>query len=292
MAKYSVIYNPLAGNGRGKEEAERLGDILKGDEVSYTDMTKISDYAEFVSGLEPDERLLVAGGDGTLNRFINDTDKLLFPCDVYYYAAGSGNDFWHDLGRKKGDGPVCVNKYIQNLPTAEVNGKQFKVLNGVGYGIDGYCCEVGDRMREESVKKINYTSIAIKGLLFYYHPANAVITVDGVRYTYEKVWLAPMMNGRYYGGGMMPTPNQNRLGDGNVSVMVMYNAGKLRTLKMFPSVFSGEHVEYKKHVVVHSGRSITVEYDRPTPLQIDGETIPNIIKCSLTAAEVPAPMMQ
>lgn len=91
---------------------------------------------------------------------------------------------------------------------------------------------------------------------------------------------------------MMPTPNQNRLGDGNVSVMVMYNAGKLRTLKMFPSVFSGEHVEYKKHVVVHSGRSITVEYDRPTPLQIDGETIPNIIKCSLTAAEVPAPMMQ
>lgn len=43
MAKYSVIYNPLAGNGRGKEEAERLGDILKGDEVSYTDMTKISD---------------------------------------------------------------------------------------------------------------------------------------------------------------------------------------------------------------------------------------------------------
>ena len=53
MAKYSVIYNPLAGNGRGREEAERLGDILKGDEVSYTDMTKISDYAEFVSGLEP-----------------------------------------------------------------------------------------------------------------------------------------------------------------------------------------------------------------------------------------------
>ena len=86
MAKYSVIYNPLAGNGRGKEEAERLGDILKGDEVAYTDMTKISDYAEFVSGLEPDERLLVAGGDGTLNRFINDTDKLSLRSGIRLYA--------------------------------------------------------------------------------------------------------------------------------------------------------------------------------------------------------------
>ncbi len=48
------------------------------------------------------------------------------------------------------------------------------------------------------------TAIAIKGLLFHYRPTNAVITVDGVTHTYKKVWLVPTMNGRYYGGGMMP----------------------------------------------------------------------------------------
>ena len=75
-----------------------------------------------------------------------------------------------------------------------MNGKKYKFINGIGYGIDGYCCEVGDKMREEAVKDINYTSIAIKGLLFHYHPTNATVTVDGRKHTYKKVWLAPTMN--------------------------------------------------------------------------------------------------
>lgn len=67
-----------------------------------------------------------------------------------------------------------------------------------------------------------YTSIAINGLLFHYKPTNAVVTVDGEMHTYHHVWLAPTMNGRYYGGGMMPTPAQRRLNpDGTISTMVM-----------------------------------------------------------------------
>ena len=37
---------------------------------------------------------------------------------------------------------------------------------------------------------------------------------------------------------MMPTPNQDRLNaDGTVSTMVMFGAGKLKTLAVFPSIF-------------------------------------------------------
>lgn len=81
---------------------------------------------------------------------------------------------------------------------------------------------------------MNYTAIAIKGLLFHYKPTNAVVTVDGETHSYRKVWLAPTMDGRFYGGGMMPTPGQNRLSpDGTVSTMVMFGAGKLKTLMVF-----------------------------------------------------------
>lgn len=63
-----------------------------------------------------------------------------------------------------------------------------------------------------------YTAIAINGLLFHYKPINAVVTVDGETHTYHHVWLAPTMNGHYYGGGMMPTPAQRRLNpDGTIS---------------------------------------------------------------------------
>ena len=291
MPRYHVLYNPHAGNGHGTEDTMKLKDIMKDAELVFCDMTTIESYKTFFASLAEDDRVIVAGGDGTLNRFINDTDGLSLCHDVYYYATGSGNDFWHDLGFQKGDPPVCVNDYIKDLPVATVNGKSYRVLNGVGYGIDGYCCEVGDKLRNIPGKKINYTSIAIKGLLFHFHPVNATVTVDGVKHTYRKVWLAPTMHGRFYGGGMMPTPAQDRKNtDGTVSTMVMYKTGKLRTLMIFPSIFTGKHIEHTKSVAVLSGHEITVEFDRPTALQIDGETILGVTSCSVCAkAGKPAP---
>ena len=40
----------------------------------------------------------MTGGDGTLNRFINDTIPLRTDCGIYYFATGSGNDFLADIG--------------------------------------------------------------------------------------------------------------------------------------------------------------------------------------------------
>ena len=109
-------------------------------------------------------------------------------------------------------------------------------------------------------------------MLFHYKPTDATVTVDGVKHNFKRVWLAPTMNGKFYGGGMMPTPNQDRTG-GKLSVMVYHNLGKLKALMVFPSIFKGEHVKHKNNIAILEGREITVEFDRPTPLQIDGETI-------------------
>jgi len=84
------------------------------------------------------------------------------------------------------------------------------------------------------------------------------------------------MNGKYYGGGMIPTPNQKRLGkngEKKLSVMIFHDSSKLKTLMIFPSIFKGEHVKNVKYVTVLEGKDITVEFDEPRPLQIDGETI-------------------
>ena len=177
---------------------------------------------------------------------------------------------------------TCMYFAVDSLPL--MYGVRF--LNGIGYGIDGYCCEKGDELRGNGNGEVNYTAIAIKGLLFHYKPTGATITVDGVEHRFEKVWLAPTMIGRYYGGGMMPTPEQDRLnGDGAVSVMVYYGSGKLKSLAVFPSIFKGEHIKHSEMVAVLSGRNITVCFDEPRPLQIDGETVPGVREYSVTACE-------
>ena len=282
MAKYNVLYNPLAGNGKGENAAKKLKELLNGDELTFTDMTKVSDYRALFASMPEDERVIVSGGDGTLNRFINDTEEVAFANPVYYYATGSGNDFLKDIGGNVGDKPVCIDKYLKALPTVDVKGKSYRFINGIGYGIDGYCCEVGDKLRETSDKPINYAGIAIKGLLFHYHPTSATVIVDGVEHKYKKVWLAPTMNGRYYGGGMIPTPKQDRLNkEHTVSVMVYYGSGTIKSLAVFPSIFKGEQVNPRETVEVLSGKEITVRFDSPAALQVDGETIIGVTEYSV-----------
>ena len=282
MAKGYVIYNPLAGNGTTEEEVRLLEAVLD-DDLAYYDMTKITNYAALLSGMEKDDYIIIAGGDGTLNRFVNSTQEIEILQEILYYPVGSGNDFARDFRKDAFSNPFRVTAYLKELPSVTVKGKTYRFINGVGFGLDGYCCQVGDECRNSSRKKINYTGIAVKGLLFCFSPRNAKVTVDRRVETYEKVWIAPTMHGRYYGGGMIPAPEQSR-DSGKLSVMLFHGAGRFRTLCVFPGIFKGKHIKHGSIVAVHTGHEITVEFDRPTPLQIDGETIPDVTKYTARSA--------
>jgi diacylglycerol kinase family enzyme len=275
--KYYVLYNAMAGHGKAEEIARSLEGKLEGEIAGFADMTKITNYSAFLSD-KSDCALVICGGDGTLNRFVNDAGETIANSEIYYCAAGSGNDFLRDIGAAAGD-VVRITDQLKDLPICEVNGKTYRFINGVGYGIDGYCCEEGDKLRAAGETDINYTSIAIKGLLFHYKPTNAIVTVDGVKHTYKKVWIAPTMHGRYYGGGMMPTPAQVRNnGEGKLSILIFHRSSKLGTLMIFPSLFKGEHLKNTKYTEVLCGNEITVEFDSPAPLQVDGETVVGVMK--------------
>lgn len=275
---YYVLYNPHSNNEKGLEAVQEAKEKLSADTPFY-DMTKIDNYGKFFETIPADGKILIIGGDGTLNHFINDVSKLNITHEIYYKAGGTGNDVLKDVKEAKASDFVKINKYLEDLPTVYVNGKESLFLNGIGYGIDGYCCEVGDKLRLKSTKPVNYTSIAIKGLLFHYKTTKAVITVDGKRYEFKNVWLAPTMNGHFYGGGMIPTPDQDRLAHPKqLSVMVYHCPNKLKALMIFPSIFKGEHVKHTEAVSIFTGKDITVEFDSPRALQIDGETVLGVTK--------------
>ena len=266
-----ILYNPLSGTCDEQAKLTAINEAYPNDS-KIIDITSVQSYAELFSSLDERDVIVLGGGDGTLNRFVNDTTGIDIKNDIYYLALGTGNDFLKDIGQS--DAPVLITKYLKNLPTVTVNSREYKFINNVGFGIDGYCCEVGDAKKAKGKANINYTSIAIKGLLFFHKPSNARVTVDGVVHEYKKVWIAPTMNGRYYGGGMMPTPAQDRLSaDGTLSVMIWHGSGKLKTLLSFPSLFKGEHTSKTDMIEILTGHEITVEFDRPCALQIDGETI-------------------
>ena len=83
------------------------------------------------------------------------------------------------------------------------------------------------------------------------------------------------MNGLYYGGGMMPCPQQDR-NSTEISCCAMHNCCSLKALMIFPSIFKGKHINKKKNITVMSADEIIVEFDSPRDVQIDGEVIRDV----------------
>jgi diacylglycerol kinase family enzyme len=271
-----VLFNLRAGNCYEEKIRPKLVEFFKTEEMIATNVVDVDDKRAFMEGLSSDDILVLVGGDGTLNRFVNAIDDKEYPFPIYCYAGGSGNDFVHDIADGNSDELVKINDYIHRLPKVYIKGNEYKFMNGIGFGIDDYCCEVGDKYKEKTGGKApNYTKIALKGLFGAFKTVKATVVVDdGEEEKYENVWMVPTMKGRYFGGGMKITPDQNRLDPEHLlSVAVVKSKWRLRILTIFPKIFKGDHVKYTKTITIRKCKSVTVTFDKPTALQVDGETV-------------------
>jgi len=269
--KVYILLNSKANNGQGITGKEEVYARIKekwGGNLIEKDLTSL-DVERFVSSLHPRNTVVLFGGDGTLNCFVNDLRGRPLPCPFFFSGGGTGNDFLRDVDEADKEEFVELNPHLCHLPVVEVNGKKRRFLNNVGFGIDGEVCVQAENEKAKGKKKISYSGLAIKLMLFHYKPTKARVTVDGEVHEYKHVWLATVMNGRYYGGGMKACPEQKR-GDKTISILVFTGRSRLHTLLVFKNIFTGTHVKSKlTHIL--SGHTIKVEYDAPRPLQIDGE---------------------
>ena len=276
-----LLLNPLANNSKGEQDARQWA-AENNVECEFTSLLDIKDMKAFFNGLKEDDEVILTGGDGTINRFANDVYGYEFKNPVYYVKCGSGNDFYRDNEHLAVDGKIDIRPMMKNLPLITVKGIQRRFVNGIGYGIDGETCRIGDIQRATSDKPVSYSNIAIKLLLGSYKLKKATVEVDGKVSTFENVWMASTMKGRFYGGGMMVAPDQDRFNeDGSVSVVTLYKKNRLVTLMRFPSLNKGEHVLKKDWVTVQTGHKVTVSFDQPCALQIDGDVIEDVLTYSV-----------
>lgn len=269
-----ILFNPCANNHDITAALEGVRAYAAGADTVEKDLTQVDVRAE-ICALGEQDRVLILGGDGTIMRLANALDGAQYSVPLYLWKSGTGNDFLRDVGKNEDTEPVLLNPYLVKLPCVEIKGKTYRYINGIGFGLDGMVCEVTDKLKEQGVQKIDYTMESIKLLLGGFKCPSGKVTVDGVTKSYKKIWLASAMHGKYYGGGMRVAPDQVRGGDA-LTCCVWHTTGRLVTLMHFPKIFSGEHVKYKKSIDVFSGKRITVEFDHPCALQIDGETVSDV----------------
>lgn len=259
------IYNRLATNKKPVIESEaKLLDAIG------------LDYKKLFSELGPEDDVVIVGGDMSINHFIRKISGYKINNNVYVRALGYGSDFVNDIGGKL-TSDVLLNPYIDKLPTAIIKGHRRPFINGIGFGLDGYCCGTGDFVKAKNPSaSINYTSIALKGLLYKFKPIHADIQIDGQKYEFDNVWIACAMKGRYFGGGMKIAPDQKRDNTDHLTVVVYTAETRLKALLGFPDVFKGTHVNNKELVKVFTGKKISMKFSDIGSAEIDGDTVTKV----------------
>lgn len=275
MGKYCVLYDPFLG-GRSFRPEVVAWSTLQG-EIVYQDITSV-DYETFIDtvNLAAEDKIIVCGDDGTLNRFVNEFYALVAKNNIYYYAVGSQTEFACDIGKQPGAEPTfLINRYLKELPSVAFGQLDRQFLTGIGFGLDSFVGETA-RQRVKDGKTANYKSLVRRAVL-QYKPGKVAVMVDGKLHVYEKTWLVAAMHGKSLWGGVPMAPNQDRMDKRKrLTVIVVHDIGKLKMLSILQSLFKGKHVNRKSAVDVLNGHSINVTSEHPNLLCVDGTLYPGI----------------
>lgn len=271
--RYHIIYRAADACETGFLRAQKLDTRIPRGETVYHELDSIRDYREFIAGLTVNEVIIVSGNDSTLSAFVNRIYPIETERGIYYYRSFYGRDFKDDVREDNNKPVVKLNGYLEYLPSVTVNGMRRFFINGIGFGADAQGLAKAIK-RVDPKETPDFTEYSARNALFCFKPVKAVITVDGKESVIDKVRMAPVLFGSRYNYGLLAAPEQKRLNpDRTVTLAVMHGCSGLRAYSEISSMGEPEYTPYSKIWSVFTGREITVRFDRPAMLQIDGEII-------------------
>lgn len=276
-----LIYNPLSRNNRTAKDQtkfiKKIKSCLPNDqEFLLQSVLDIKDVNSFIAKIVETDKVIIIGGDGTLNHIANSYNFDNYPYNnIYLFKYGTGNDFRRSFQSK--EPLINITTSLQHLPQITLNGKAIKFLNGAGLGLDGLISKYANVRKSKQA----YYKAALKAFRDI-KPYDLKVTSDNNTYEFQKVWMALFMNAPYIGGGMKVAPNINRF-DPYLDLVIISNISKLKILFLFPLIYCGKHLKLKKYVKVIRGKHFEVLADGCKFVQTDGETLENKTGFTITA---------
>jgi YegS/Rv2252/BmrU family lipid kinase len=303
---YYCIVNPSARSGKGQEIWEKLEKKFAEKGLEYKAVftkgpghaTKLSH--NITSGIKGKKdinlpiKLVVLGGDGTLNEVINgieDFDNTL----VGYIPIGSSNDFSRDLEYPKNKdlwidriiagncvrsldlGKLTYNSMSRETSRLHEDKIQSTRLFDVsaGMGFDAAVCEQAlssgtkNFLNKIGLGKLTYGSIALRQLFGAEKIPCEVILDNGETIKLRRfIFIAAMIH-HYEGGGFKFAPKAD-LSDGKFDLIYAGNMANLKMLFALPFTFIG-HFYWIKGLGHKRVQKVTIKADKPLWVHTDGE---------------------
>ena len=290
---YQIIINPASRSGRGaKIWSEQIEPALKESNAVY--QTYFSKKAGEVKQLaaqitaehkdDPDLKLIVLGGDGTVNEALQgiaDPSKVI----LGYIPTGSSNDLARDLNIPK-EPKAALDVILRDAAPRVMDLGRLTYLDedqpeesrlfavNCGIGFDAMHSPIKDTMNRIGLGKLTYLGIALKQLITARKVSCTLTLEDTVHNRQEDLSLprflfVTCMSHRYEGGGFMFCPSANDH-DGVLDLCSVGNISKGLVLLALPTAFFGKHY-FVKGINAHTATRMSITTSSPLWVHTDGE---------------------
>ena len=266
MGRALVIVNPRSRSGGGDlaPALERLH--AAGLDLMVESPERDALARQIAARCDAIDRVVVAGGDGTLNAAA--PALLACPRPLGILPVGTANDLARTLGIPR-DLEAAAEVITSGIPHAIdlgcVNGVLFFNAAHVGLG-----AELTRRLTP--VAKRRWGTLAYpRALLSAWRdrrPFPARIICDNERLRLHSLQIT-VGNGRFYGGGT-PVAEAARIDEGELILYSIPPQPPWQLVALLPRLRRGTHGDHPRVLLLH-GRDIRIETSRPMPITTDGE---------------------
>ena len=271
MKKVLFIYNPVSGTGVVRKKMFEIVQYYNNNECLVT-MCPVLKMNELKSeDFEGYDRVVVSGGDGTLNNFIGYTDELSLDFPIAYIPAGSTNDYANTLG--------LPGNLMEALETS-INGKEqavdmgrFNDSNFLYVAAFGIFTKVVYTTPQEIKNVMGYSAYILEGIKVVSELTTYKLKLTIDDKFYEGDFLLGLVTNSLSVGGMKNRASHDMsLDDGLYEVMFVRAPKNILELnRIVKALASGKPDEAGELIILDKGAHITVEHDTTTAWTLDGE---------------------
>lgn len=284
--RWFVIVNPVAGSGRGLIDFPQISRLLRNDDIRhdavFTEHKHHATELTVTAANQGYRRIIVIGGDGTLNEVVNGLfiQKAVEPCEILLavIAVGTGNDWVRTFGipQHYSEAIRAIREgrsFLQDVGTVTYTESHYTqtryMANVAGLGFDAHVISTFNHLKMKGYKGGWMYLYSILKSYFRYKSSGARIWVDDKVVFNDLMFSLAIGICKYNGGGVQQLPNA-LADDGLLDLTIIRPVHWWHIVFRLKKLFNGDIYQIG-HVIHAQGRKVRIEAAPSIQLETDGE---------------------
>lgn len=284
--RWFVIVNPVAGSGRGLIDFPQISRLLRNDDIRhdavFTEHKHHATELTVTAANQGYRRIIVIGGDGTLNEVVNGLfiQKAVEPCEMLLavIAVGTGNDWVRTFGIPQHYSEAIraireERSFLQDVGTVTYTESHYAqtryMANVAGLGFDAHVISTFNHLKMKGYKGGWMYLYSILKSYFRYKSSGARIWVDDEVVFNDLMFSLAIGICKYNGGGVQQLPNA-LADDGLLDLTIIRPVHWWHIVFRLKKLFNGDIYQIG-HVIHAQGRKVRIEAAPSIQLETDGE---------------------